>query len=255
MTAAAVATLTSGNEQRYAETAAVLAIAVGAVCVRMASAAWLLADGLWVCDHLRAAGLATRALVLTMYDDDVTVLAALRAGATATHSRSRTGRDRPRRTVAASGEALFGAGIAARMLQHFGRAATSSPSPELTERETEVLGLLAAGPGQRWGREALGSAPRRCITTHPTSSPSCASPTGQEPFSGHETSAWAEPGRAELPLPLVSGSASAIIDDHPTMSAHDVTDSPVVATTARPRAPSLIPPAPRRAGRGGCHGL
>jgi len=81
MTAAAVATLTSGNEERYAETAAVLAIAVGAGCVRMASAAWLLADGLWVCGHLRAAGLATRALVLTMYDDDVTVLAALRAGA------------------------------------------------------------------------------------------------------------------------------------------------------------------------------
>ncbi len=33
MTAPAVATLTSGNEQRYAETPAVLAIAVGAVCV------------------------------------------------------------------------------------------------------------------------------------------------------------------------------------------------------------------------------
>src|SRR4249919_3589366 len=30
---------------------------------------------------------------------------------------------------------------------------------------------------------------------------SCMSPTGQEPFSAHETSAWAEPGRAELPLP------------------------------------------------------
>jgi hypothetical protein len=105
----------------------------------MASAAWLLADGLWVCGHLRAAGLATRALVLTMYDYDVTVLAALRAGASATHSRSRTGRDRPRRTVVARGEALFGAGIAARMLQHFGCAATSSPFPELTERETEVL--------------------------------------------------------------------------------------------------------------------
>jgi len=160
MTAAAVATLTSGNEQRYAETAAVLAIAVGAGCVRMASAAWLLADGLWVCGHLRAAGLATRALVLTMYDDDVTVLAALRAGASATHSRSRTGRDGRRRTVVARGEALFGAGIAARMLQHFGRAATSSPFPELTERETEVLGLLAAGPGQRWGREALGGQPQ-----------------------------------------------------------------------------------------------
>ena len=58
--------------------------------------------------------------------------------------------------VVARGEVLFGAGIAARMLQHFGRAATSSPFPELNERETEVLGLLAAGPGQRWGREALG---------------------------------------------------------------------------------------------------
>jgi DNA-binding NarL/FixJ family response regulator len=82
MTAPAVATLTSGNEQRYAETPAVLAIAVGAVCVL----GWLarlgfLADGLWVCGHLRAAGLATRALVLPMCDDDVSVLAALRAGA------------------------------------------------------------------------------------------------------------------------------------------------------------------------------
>jgi hypothetical protein len=105
------------------------------------------------------------------------------------------------RTVAARGEALFGACIAARMLQHFGGAATSPPFSEPTERETEVLGLLAAGPGQRWVARRLGAAPRRCITTHPTSSPSCTSPTGQEPFSGQETSAWAEPGRAELPLP------------------------------------------------------
>lgn len=43
MTAAAVATLTSGNEQRYAETAAVLAIAVGAVCVL----GWLTRLGFW----------------------------------------------------------------------------------------------------------------------------------------------------------------------------------------------------------------
>jgi DNA-binding NarL/FixJ family response regulator len=38
-------------------------------------------DGLWVCDQLRAARLGTRALILTMYDDDENVLAALRAGA------------------------------------------------------------------------------------------------------------------------------------------------------------------------------
>jgi hypothetical protein len=79
--------------------------------------------------------------------------------------------------VVARGEALFGAGIAARMLQHFGRAATSSPFPELTERETEVVGLLAAGRDNVGVARRLGSAPRRCITTHPTSSPSCTSPT------------------------------------------------------------------------------
>ena len=38
-------------------------------------------DGLSVCAELRTLGLATRALMLTMYDDDENVLAALRAGA------------------------------------------------------------------------------------------------------------------------------------------------------------------------------
>jgi DNA-binding NarL/FixJ family response regulator len=33
-------------------------------------------DGLWVCGQLRTGGLATRALILTMYDDDENVLAA-----------------------------------------------------------------------------------------------------------------------------------------------------------------------------------
>ena len=45
----------------------------------------------------------------------------------------------------ARGEALFGAGIAARMLDVFGRSASVSPFPQLTEREAEVLGLLATG--------------------------------------------------------------------------------------------------------------
>jgi DNA-binding NarL/FixJ family response regulator len=45
----------------------------------------------------------------------------------------------------ARGEALFGAGIAARMLDLFGRSATTSPFPQLTDREAEVLALLATG--------------------------------------------------------------------------------------------------------------
>jgi len=104
-------------------------------------------DGLWVCGQLRAAGLATRALILTMYDDDdENVLAALRAGAYG-YTLKGSGPDEIVAAVhaVARGEALFGAGIAARMLSHFGRTAASSPFPQLTEREHEVLALLAAG--------------------------------------------------------------------------------------------------------------
>ncbi len=103
-------------------------------------------DGLWVCGRLRAAGLATRALILTMYDDDENVLAALRAGAYGYTLKGSA----PDEIVAAvravaRGEALFGAGIAAQMLSYFSRTAASSPFPQLTEREHEVLGLLASG--------------------------------------------------------------------------------------------------------------
>jgi DNA-binding NarL/FixJ family response regulator len=62
--------------------------------------------------------------------------------------------------VVARGEALFGAGIVARIFQHLGRAATSSPFPELTERETEVLGLLAAGRDHAGVATRLGVSPK-----------------------------------------------------------------------------------------------
>jgi DNA-binding NarL/FixJ family response regulator len=103
-------------------------------------------DGLWVCRQLRAAGLATRVLILTMYDDDENVLAALRAGAYGYTLKGSA----PEEIVAAvravsRGEVLFGSGIAAHMLRHFSRTAATSPFPQLTEREHEVLGLLAEG--------------------------------------------------------------------------------------------------------------
>lgn len=103
-------------------------------------------DGLWVCAQIRSAGLATRALILTMYDDDENVLAALRFGAYG-YTLKGSGPDEIVAAVraVARGEAVFGAGIAARMLSHFARAAASSPFPQLTEREHEVLALLAAG--------------------------------------------------------------------------------------------------------------
>ena len=102
-------------------------------------------DGLSVCAELCRLGLATRALMLTMYDDE-NVLAALRAGAYG-YTLKGAGPDELVAAVRAvvRGEALFGAGIAARMLEVFGRSASVSPFPQLTEREAEVLGLLATG--------------------------------------------------------------------------------------------------------------
>jgi DNA-binding NarL/FixJ family response regulator len=118
-------------------------------------------DGLWVCDQLRAAGIGARVLILTMSDDDENVLAALRAGAYG-YTLKGAGPDELVAAVraVARGEALFGAGIAARMLQHFGQSAVASPFPQLTERETEVLGLLAAGRDNAGVARRLGVSPK-----------------------------------------------------------------------------------------------
>ena len=103
-------------------------------------------DGLWVCAELQRSGRATRVLILTMSDEDENVLAAMRAGA---HGYAVKGAG-PDEIVAAvravaHGEAVFGAGIAARMLQHFARLAAAAPFPQLTDREHDVLRLLAGG--------------------------------------------------------------------------------------------------------------
>jgi len=103
-------------------------------------------DGLWATARLREAGLPTRVLVLTMSDDAESVFAALRAGATG-YTVKGAGPDEVVAAVraVARGEAIFGRGVAARMLSHFTRAATAGPFPQLTEREHEVLDLLARG--------------------------------------------------------------------------------------------------------------
>ena len=103
-------------------------------------------DGLWVTGQIRAAALATRVLILTMYDDDENVLAALRAGAYGYVLKGAT----PDEIIAAvravaRGDAVFGAGVAVRMLEQFARTATASPFPQLTDREHDVLRSLAKG--------------------------------------------------------------------------------------------------------------
>jgi len=88
-------------------------------------------------------------LVLTMFEDTDTVLAAMRAGARGyllkdTHEEALL---RSVRAVA-NGEALFGPAVAERLIQYLAVAtppAEPRAFPELTGRELEVLSLLAQG--------------------------------------------------------------------------------------------------------------
>ena len=88
-------------------------------------------------------------LVLTMVDEDDSLFSALRAGARGYLLKGATPEDivRAIRSVA-SGEAVFGPGIAERMLDYFavGRPRPqATPLPELTDREREILTLVAGG--------------------------------------------------------------------------------------------------------------
>ncbi|GAA4079916.1 response regulator [Nonomuraea soli] len=103
-------------------------------------------DGLTVTARMRGAGLATRVLILTMDGGDENVLAALRAGAYGYVLKGADGEAIVAAVRAvARGEAVFGAGVAGRMLAHFARSAAAAPFPQLTEREQQVLELVARG--------------------------------------------------------------------------------------------------------------
>ncbi|NES27945.1 response regulator [Micromonospora terminaliae] len=111
-------------------------------------------NGVEATRRLVAAAPEVAVLVLTMFDDDESVIAALRAGARGYVVKGADG-DRivgAIRAVAA-GEALFGSGIAAGVLRvlaaHRRGDRPGRPFPMLTDREREVLDLIAAGLGNR----------------------------------------------------------------------------------------------------------
>ncbi|MGZ0152754.1 response regulator [Kribbella sp. WER1] len=85
-------------------------------------------------------------LVLTMFEDDDSVFAAMRAGARGYLVKGAEQEEIARaiRAVAA-GEAIFGPGVARRVLTFFAAPPSADPFPELTTREREILDLLAAG--------------------------------------------------------------------------------------------------------------
>ncbi len=109
-------------------------------------------DGIAATRQIRRAAPATAVLVLTMFEDDDKVYAALRAGARGylLKGASQDEITRAISTVAAGG-AVFGAKVAARVIGQLAepRAAPAPPFPRLTVREREVLDLLAAGLSTR----------------------------------------------------------------------------------------------------------
>ena len=88
-------------------------------------------------------------IVVTMYKDDDSVFAAMRAGARGYILKGADQQEMLRAIRAvASGEALFGPEIATRLVNFFSSPQADLPSqafPELTSREHEVLELIAKG--------------------------------------------------------------------------------------------------------------
>jgi DNA-binding NarL/FixJ family response regulator len=105
----------------------------------------------------RHAGIAI--LILTMFEDDDSIFAALRAGARG-YLLKDAGHEQVKMAIEAlaRGEALFGAGVAQRMVGFFARAnaADLKPFPDLTDREREVLEEIARGASNATIAQRLG---------------------------------------------------------------------------------------------------
>jgi DNA-binding NarL/FixJ family response regulator len=98
-------------------------------------------------------------IVLTMFEDDDSVFAAMRAGARGYLLKGADQAEILRAIHSVkSGEALFGPGIARRLINFFSQAnlQPEHPFPDLTERERGVLDLLARGTSNAEMAEALG---------------------------------------------------------------------------------------------------
>lgn len=123
--------------------------------------------------RIRAEVPGAAVLVLTMYEDDAHLLAALRAGARG-YLLKGAGPEEIRAAVAAVArrEAVLGPRMADRLLAHLARqglasqgqaqarGAAASPFPHLTARELQVLELIATGLDNRQITERLVLSPK-----------------------------------------------------------------------------------------------
>ena len=106
-------------------------------------------DGIEATRHIVRTNPHINVLMVTMFEDDSSVFAAMRAGARG-YVLKGAKHDEMLRAIRAvsSGEAIFSPSIAARMMSFFAASRSAIPEeafPDLTDREREVLNLIARG--------------------------------------------------------------------------------------------------------------
>jgi DNA-binding NarL/FixJ family response regulator len=124
-------------------------------------------DGVAAAREIGRAAPDVAVLVLTMYDDDDSVFAAMRAGARG-YLLKGASQDEIARAIhaVAAGEAIFGPAVARRVLAQLSApTAPTTPFPELTPRERQVLELMTAGLTTSAIGARLGLAPKT-VTNH-----------------------------------------------------------------------------------------
>ncbi len=105
-----------------------------------------------------------RVLMVTMFEDDHTVFLSLKAGARG-YVLKGAGPDEIIRAIlaVANGEAIFGPGVATRLLDFFASrpaAVAREALPDLTDREREILDLIARGKTNSEIAQALYLSPK-----------------------------------------------------------------------------------------------
>jgi DNA-binding NarL/FixJ family response regulator len=116
-------------------------------------------DGIEATRHIVRTSPHINVLMVTMFEDDSSVFAAMRAGARG-YVLKGAKHDEMLRAIRAisSGEAIFSPSIAARMMSFFAASRSVIPEeafPDLTDREREVLNLIAHGDSNAEIADAL----------------------------------------------------------------------------------------------------
>ena len=123
-------------------------------------------DGIEAIRQIQAAGSGAKVIVLTSFADDQKVFAAVRAGAAGYLLKDVQPKELAEgiRTVM-RGEALLNTAVAAKLMQEFAQEARPAAAQTLTQREMDVLRLIARGRSNKEIALDLGVA-GKTVKTH-----------------------------------------------------------------------------------------